>query len=78
MYQLDLALHVIQEHKMNMASHDLLEECSIEMYNKSKKDMKYRSARVCNHPFCPKKGAIFGRFDKHVKGTHGVSVKQYE
>ncbi|XP_072051842.1 uncharacterized protein [Amphiura filiformis] len=77
MYRLDLRLHVLKEHKLNMASHDLLPHCSSSGFSK-KTDMKYRQARQCYHPYCPKQGSFFGRFDKHLRTTHNLTVEQYD
>ncbi|XP_072023241.1 uncharacterized protein [Amphiura filiformis] len=40
--------------------------------------MKYRQARQCYHPYCPKQGSFFGRFDKHLRTTHNLTVEQYD
>ena len=63
---------------MNMASHDILKECNEETFKRNKSDMKYRTARKCDHPLCPKRGSIFGRLDRHLKVTHGLTVRQYK
>ncbi len=74
---LDLRLHVLKEHKLNMASHNLLPGCSTTGFN-GKSHMRYRTARQCMHPYCHKRGSFFGRFDKHLKAAHNMTVKQYD
>ena len=62
---------------MNMATHDKLEECTLENFKSSKEDMRYREPGYCKHPYCNNAGSIYGRLGKHLKSMHGLSVSQY-
>ena len=62
-----------------MASHEELDRCSISSPNAADipKSRKYRKAGRCDHPKCKKRGAIFQRFDLHLKNKHQCTIAQY-
>ena len=74
----NLGYHMVTQHKLNMAAHEQLEKCSIQVPNNdAPKSRKYRKAGQCDHPRCKKRGGIFQRFDRHLKSMHKCTVTQY-